>query len=89
MSNEGREQFLCKKGHETIFDCWDAPDRDDFKCYHCGSDCVWWKSIDDTNGHGRATKLEVDVPQIVCEYDKCGNKHVTEPTRYKIPEQKK
>jgi DNA-directed RNA polymerase subunit RPC12/RpoP len=50
MSYSGNEHLLCKNGHLSIYDCYDAPDTREWKCSTCGEKCVWWNAVNYTNG---------------------------------------
>ena len=83
MSYEGSIQFLCKKGHVSTFNCYDAPDMGTFICRWCGAGAARDKHIDETNGskkqdywpHGLIRK----DAEVICEC--CGS--VREPATWR------
>ena len=95
MSYEGYEVWLCEKGHEHSFDCYDTPSVEDWNCPICNSRCVWYTCVDQTNGcnpktgrcHGEVD-LEIDqeAEYEVCKT--CGAKKLIREETYKIPEKK-
>lgn len=105
MTFSGYYRWLCPNGHlfhahaldgsSPIF-VWDwyegASRQEEWECPVCGEAGIFWRElIVDTNGseEGIETKLEIDQPEIKCTCKECGNVHVVEPARYKIPEKKK
>ena len=95
MSYEGYSQFLCAKGHYWTVDCYAVDFCDDNKCPECGSKAVWENMVNTTNGSYEGNEridgyveLEVLEEAKTCKCDKCGNEHVVEPVRYKVPKGK-
>lgn len=84
MSYEGYEQYLCADGHYWTGDCWSAWDAEKPSCPYCKKPATFSNSVDQTNGPdvGRAVIEEVS-PAKTCQC-KCGNRHETEPARYKV-----
>ena len=82
MSYEGRQQVWCGNGHYWEIDAYDT---DSASCPTCKAKVALVNSVDDTNGdsYGYIEPIE-QVPAKHCTCA-CGNKHVTEPARYKIP----
>lgn len=89
MSYEGYEQWLCGQGHLTIYDCYESPERLNWKCPVCQSGVALVDCVDQTNDSGNPMKFEVFIPAEICHCEKCGNQHVIEPTRYVVPEKRK
>lgn len=99
MSYEGSIQYLCKNGHYYELDAGvfmggfadDEGLKKQLACPTCGEQPAWENSVDDTNGD--AVGL-IDMEQFVsltaktCMCSCCGNVHVTEQTRYRIPTEK-
>ena len=92
MSFEGYHQVLCKNGHHFTTDL--GFDEESWECPYCKEKLAWTHIVDTTNGSFENGKqidgyIELKVAQKakVCECDKCGNEHVIEPVRYKIPKE--
>lgn len=86
MSYEGSIQFLCLNGHVVTFNCYNAPDFEEFHCAICGSVAAAEKHIDETNGSNRKDYwprglVKVSGP-VMCEC--CGLQK--EPARYRLRE---
>ena len=47
MSYEGFTQYLCARGHESSFDCYEEHAAN---CPHCGAEFRWQHDVDITNG---------------------------------------
>ena len=100
MSYEGYEQLLCAQGHAWNEGTWTRNSYDNsFKCTICKSPAVWVNSVDETNGCDKFDPhtedcmcghviLEVLEEAKFCACEKCGNRHVIEAERYKIPDDK-
>jgi len=82
MSYEGRQQVWCENGHHWETDAYDTGLT---SCPTCKKAIAFVNDVDDTNGdsYGYIEPIE-QVPAKYCTCI-CGNKHVTEPARYKIP----
>ncbi|MFM9726303.1 hypothetical protein ACKI1L_37900, partial [Streptomyces scabiei] len=48
MSYEGYEQWLCGQGHLTIYDCYESPERLNWKCPVCQSGVALVDCVDQT-----------------------------------------
>ena len=72
MSYEGRECYICPKGHILIGDCYDfvhysetGPEIIKQYCPHCNEKMEWIGGIDDTNGEALYTfKLIEITPEL-------------------------
>ncbi len=98
MSYEGYVEYLCANGHLRIRNCWDDYDCDEngpfqkppSKC-NCGADFVVRHSVDQTNGDilddpsTMPMSLEVATPAVIHTCS-CGNVHIVEEIRYKVPQ---
>jgi hypothetical protein len=82
MSFEGYYEVICKNGHFWANDLY----SDKKVCPFCGECVAWWNLIDETNGEGKPTELQVESESVFCKCSLCGDKHVKEQARYKIPE---
>ena len=61
MSYEGYDRFLCKNGHLWKIDSNETMyDDEKQKCPVCRDEEVWSEMIDETNGEGNPTELELD-----------------------------
>ena len=91
MSFEGYYQILCEDGHYDDVDCYTC-EPEDWKCPECKKKVAWWNLVDVTNGSWEDDKridghVELEVKsEHHCECSKCGNKHLSRPSEYKIPE---
>lgn len=101
MSYEGYRQILCENGHYHTEDAyasyWDDNECP-WKCSICGSKEAWSNGVDTTNGSfdydpttGAEVRidgfvdLEIDQPAVMCKCSCCGNEHMVQAPRYKIP----
>jgi len=68
VSYEGWEQRLCENGHRTVYDCYDAPEENGWRCPHCRGRMAWRNNVDETNGGSvgmvRLKMLHPEVPAI-------------------------
>ena len=85
MSYRGYERVLCKNGHLHIYDCWDAPNIEEYKCFDCGEGCAWSESVDQTNDAGDETLLAENGPAIMETCACCGHTKQLSPKTYVIP----
>lgn len=86
MSYEGEEVILCRNGHKSVYNCYDLPDPNSWKCSICEEPGTWWEGIDWTNGNGYRTELKLYKEEKVsypCPV--CGNKHYSTNPQYYIP----
>jgi len=90
MSYEGRVQILCVQGHSDELED-NTPVDVDIKMWRCecGSECIWWNNIDDTNCEPYPENGEIRLNEIesakFCDCPTCGDTHVTELARFRIP----
>lgn len=91
MSYEGYVVYLCENGHQHVYDCYNEPNIENWKCPDCGKPVSWYTNVDETNGTDEETgkcpgEVELEVlKEEYCRCEKCGNKHLLEPITYKIP----
>jgi hypothetical protein len=60
MSFEGYYEFLCKNGHRFQRDVYEE-NENTATCPCCGESVKWWNIVDETNGEGEATELEMKL----------------------------
>ena len=61
MSYEGHERYLCKNGHYWKLDAYETMYKEEKeKCPICEEEEIWNESVDETNGEGNPTKLNLD-----------------------------
>ncbi len=76
MSYEGYIQFLCPKGHLTVVDAFDHPER----CSRCNELFIWSHSVDLTNGEIPGLPATQPFPLIPRTY-----RTIQIPDTYHIP----
>jgi hypothetical protein len=82
MSYEGSDEFLCSKGHYSVYDCYTQIDPSEHSCEFltCGAKFTHWHAIDDTNGEEEDNPNTQPAPKIWVDdedhwyFDKYGNK---------------
>lgn len=82
MSYEGTEVYICAAGHMWDQDCFEVdPDY----CPECSQPVAWWYGVDQTNHCGVWPVPEPVKVAKTCKCSVCGNAHMVEKARYKIP----
>jgi len=81
MSYEGRNFYLCGKGHLIETDAWEILESHQCTMHGCTDPIILHTSVDDTNGEGVEPDLITISPRRVCQCV-CGNTHTKELARY-------
>jgi hypothetical protein len=69
MSYYGYVEYLCEKGHHTIFDVYDSDGDAVVNCAICGTKLVVRHSVDQTNGSNADEPWSVKAPKKQIGYE--------------------